>query len=112
MTKTLQIGIQEKFLDALTDTGDNSSSVFTLPSNFASLGRPLVWQSVVAGSPSAINLQLLGALNDVSAEYALLDESTNASGEMRHIQPINVRCLKVRQVSRTGGTSVTVTVNI
>ena len=112
MTKTLQLGIPEKLLDALTSTGDNSSSVFSLPANWPALGRPLVWQSVMDGSPSAIDLQLLGALNDVSAEYALLDESTNASGEMRHIQPINARFLKVRQVSRTGGTSVTVTVNI
>jgi len=108
----LQIGFPEKLLDTLTDTGDNSSSVFALPSNWPSKGRPLVWQSVVVGSPSAIDIQLLGAINNTSAEFALLDESTNASGEMRHVQPINVRFIKIRQVSRTGGTSVTVTVNI
>jgi len=109
---TLEVGIPEKLLDTLTSTSDTTGTIFALPTKWPSLGRPLVWQSVVVGSPSAIDLQLLGALNDVAAEYALLDESTNASGEMRHIQPINVRFIKVRQVSRTGGTSVTVTVNI
>ena len=108
----LQIGMPQILFNALTDTGDNSSSVYALPSNWASLGRPLVWQSVIVGSPSAISLQLLGAINDVSAEYALLDESTATAGEMRHVQPINCRFIKVRQVSRTSGTNVTVTINI
>jgi len=108
----LQMGIPQTVLDALTSTADTSSSVYALPTNWSSLGRPLVWQSVIVGSPSAIDLQLLGAMNDVSAEYAILDESTSTAGEMRHVQPINVRFLKVRQVSRTGGTSVTVNINI
>ena len=106
----LQIGFPEKLLDTLTSTSDTTGTTFALPSKWPSLGRPLVWQSVIDGTASAIDLQLLGGINN--SNYALLDEATLAAGEMRHIQPINVRFIKVRQVSRTGGTSVTVTVNI
>jgi hypothetical protein len=109
---TLPIGTPTKILDALTSTADTTSTVYALPSNWASLGRPLVWQSVFGGSPSAISLQFQGAMNNIEAEYAVIDSSTSTDGEMRHVQPLGVRFVRVRQVSRTGGTSVTVTINI
>lgn len=111
-TVTLQEGMPEKLFNALTSTGDNTSSAYALPATWARKGKALVWQSVMNGSPSAISLQLQGAMNDVSAEYAVLDTSSATAGEMRHVLPINVRFVRVRQVSRTGGTDVTVQVSI
>src|SRR5882724_2535147 len=101
MITMLTMGIPQKLLDALTSTSDTSSSAYALPIDWPSMGRALVWQSIIDGTASAINLQLLGAMNDVSAEYSIIDTSTVAAGEMRHVSPINVRFIKVRQVSRT-----------
>jgi hypothetical protein len=112
MAFTLVPSIPTNLLDALTSTSDTTGSSYALPSDWASKGRPLVWQSVMVGSPSAISLQLQGALNDVDAQYNVLDTSTLATGEMRHVTPLNIRFIRVRQASRTGGTSVTVVVNI
>jgi len=112
MANTLIPSVPVNLLSALTSTADTMSSSYALPSNWANMGRPLVWQSIIVGSPSAISLQLQGALNDVDAEYNVLDTSTLATGEMRHVTPLNIRFIRVRQASRTGGTSVTVVVNI
>lgn len=112
MTTMLATSVPTKLLDALTSTSDTKGTAYALPSNWASMGRALVWQSVMDGSPSAISLQLQGAINNVEAEFAVLDSSTVVTGEMRHVSPLNIRFVRVRQVSRTGGTSVTVTVMI
>jgi hypothetical protein len=112
MAFTLIPSVPFNVLDALTATTDTTSAAYALPSNWANMGRPLVWQSTVVGSPSAISLQLQGALHDVDAEYNVLDTSTLETGEMRHVTPLNIRFIRVRQASRTGGTSVTVMVNI
>jgi len=104
--------IPEKLLDALTSTADTKSSAYGIPSKAFARGRLITWQSVMNVNPDAISLQLQGAINDVEAEYAVLDTSTSVTGEMRHVGPVNLRFLRVRQVSRTAGTSVTVTVMV
>lgn len=112
MAISIHPGIPIKLFDALTTTADTKSNGYGIPNNWPSMGRPMVWQTIMNGSPSAISLQLQGAMNDTDAEYAVLDSSTSTSGEMRHVLPLNIRFVRVRQVSRTGATDVTVQVLI
>lgn len=101
-------GTPVKLLDALTTTADTVSSSFALPPSFSPLGRAVTWQSIPVVNPSAISLQLQGAMNDVDAEYAVLDTSTVVGGEMRTVSVVNLKFIRARQVSRTGGTNITV----
>lgn len=106
---TLTRGFVESALDAIAGAGAVNSSSFGLSHMKGTDGkRTVTWQSIVAGGPSAISLKLQGALRDVDAEYADLDTSTNAAGETKIVDTANVKFLRVRQVSRTGGTATTV----
>ena len=106
MITMLSRRIPKTLIDTLTDTGDNSSDVYAIPHVADGV---ITWQSIVVGTPSAISLQLLGAMNSGDT-FTELDASANVSGEMRHVSPVNVRFIKVRQVSRTSGTSVSIQV--
>lgn len=107
IVKSLQIDRVEKLLDALTDTGDNAGATFAVSSaSFRPAGRLVTWQSIPDGVPGAISLQLQGSLDNTV--WAVLDSSTNVSGEMRHVGPVNIKFLRARQVSRTEATSITV----
>ena len=107
----ISTGIPVKSLDALTSTNDTSGTKFAVAFKTGpSLGRTVTWQTVFDGSPSVASYQLQGALNNVEAEYAILDSSTATAGELRTLSPVNVRFIRVRQVTRTGATSVTATV--
>lgn len=108
MPNALQRSQPVKLLDALAALTDTSSATYALPPANNSLGRILTWQSIPNVAPSAISLQLLGAFNDVTAEYTVLDSSTVVAGELKTITNVNVRFIRARQVSRTGGTSITV----
>jgi hypothetical protein len=110
MTTAFSTNTPEKLFDALTTTADTKSSAYGIPGRAFARGRLVTWQSILNGVPAAISLQLQGAMNDVEAEYAVLDTSTATAGEMRHVGPLNLRFLRVRQVSRTGATDLTVTV--
>lgn len=110
---TLTRGIVESPLNALTDGGANNSLIYGLPQMKGTDGkRTVTWQSIPAGGPSAISLKLQGALRDVDAEYGDLDSSTNTAGEIKVVDTANVKFLRVRQVSRTGGTSTTVLLSL
>jgi hypothetical protein len=50
---------------------------------------------------------LQGAINDVDAEYQLIDTSTQTAGEARTVANVQARFLRVRFVSSTGGTGLT-----
>jgi hypothetical protein len=112
MIRTLQSGAVTKLLDALTSTADTKSATFAIPPSVTDLGRAVTWQSIPVVNPDAISLQLQGAMNNVDAEFAVLDTSTVVGGEMKTVAIVNLRFLRVRQVSRTNGTSITVQVEI
>jgi len=86
-----------------------SGSQFALPS-FTGLpdgGTAVRWQTVFGTAPTAVNIILQGAINDVDAEYQQLDASTQTAGEARTVANVQARFLRIRFVSSTGGSGLT-----
>lgn len=74
--------------------------------------RTVTWRAFYTGGPAAVNVVLQGAINDVDAEYFTLDTTTVVGGETRQVNNVNVRHLRARMVSNTGGTLWSVEVYI
>lgn len=86
-----------------------SGSQFALPS-FTGLpdgGTSVRWQTVFGSAPSAVNMVLQAAINDVDTEYQTIDTTTNTAGEGRTVANVQARFLRIRFVSATGGTGLT-----
>jgi len=87
-----------------------SGSQFALPSytGLPDSGTAVRWQTVFGTAPTAVSLILQGAINDVDAEYQQLDTASLTTGEARTVANVQARFLRVRFVSSTGGTGLTV----
>lgn len=86
-----------------------SGSQFAMPS-FTGLpdsGTAVRWQTVFGTAPTAVNMVLQGAINDVDAEYQTLDTTTATAGEARTVANVQAKFLRIRFVSSTGGTGLT-----
>lgn len=86
-----------------------AGSQFALPSytGLPDGGNAVRWQTVFGTNPSAVNIVLQGAINDVDAEYQVLDTTTVTTGEARAVANVQARFLRVRFVSSTGGSGLT-----
>src|SRR5689334_21050519 len=86
-----------------------SGSQFALPSytGLPDSGTAVRWQTVFGTAPTAVNMVLQAAINDVDAEYQTLDTTTLTTGEARTVANVQARFLRVRFVSSTGGTGLT-----
>jgi hypothetical protein len=86
-----------------------SGSQFALPSytGLPDGGTAVRWQTVFGAAPTAVNIILQGAMNDVDAEYQQIDASTATTGEARMVANVQARFLRVRFVSATGGSGLT-----
>jgi hypothetical protein len=88
-----------------------ASQQFALPSytGFPNNGRTVTWQTIFGTAPSAVNVVLQGAADDVDAHYATLDASTATAGEQRPpVNNVRANFLRVKLISITGGSGVTV----
>jgi len=87
-----------------------SGSQFALPSytGLPDSGTAVRWQTIFGTAPTAVSIVLQGAINDVDAEYQQIDASTLTTGEARTVANVQARFLRVRFVSSTGGTGLTV----
>src|SRR5215813_10964834 len=77
------------------------------PAGFPDQGHTVRWQTVFGTAPSAVNIRLQGAIDDVNSEYFDLDTSTATAGEARTVNNVRARFLRVNLVSSTGGASLT-----
>ena len=86
-----------------------SGSQFALPSymGLPDSGTAVRWQTVFGTAPTAVNIILQSAINDVDAEYQTIDTTTTIAGEARTVANVQARFLRVRFVSSTGGTGLT-----
>jgi hypothetical protein len=81
--------------------------------------KTITWKTIHAGGPSAINLVLQGTMLNpdqptlstdpesaiTDADWFTLDTSTVTAGEQRTVVNQAVRAVRVRLVSKTGGTT-------
>ena len=70
-------------------------------------GFTVRWQTVFGSNPTAVNLTLQSAINDVDAEYQTLDTSTAVGGEGRTVTGVQGRFLRIKFNSSTGGSGLT-----
>lgn len=89
---------------------NTSGSQFALPSytGLPDGGTSVRWQTIFGTNPTAVNLALQGAINDVDAEYQTIDSSTATAGEARSVANVQARFLRVKLVSSTSGSGLTV----
>jgi hypothetical protein len=86
-----------------------AGSQFAIPS-FAGqpdTGYAVRWQTIFGTAPTAVSLQLQGAMADVDAEYQTVDTTTNVAGEARTVTGVQARFLRIKFVSSTGGSGLT-----
>lgn len=88
---------------------NTSGSQFALPSytGLPDGGTSVRWQTVFGTNPTAVNLALQSAINDVDAEYQTIDSSTATAGEARTVANVQARFLRVKLVSSTSGSGLT-----
>ena len=87
-----------------------SGSQFALPSytGLPDSGTSVRWQTIFGGAPTAVNIVLQAAINDVDAEYQTIDTTTVTTGEGRTVANVQARFLRVKVVSSTAGSGLTV----
>jgi hypothetical protein len=89
-----------------------ASQQFALPaySGRGEQGRTVRWQTLYGTAPSAVNVALQVALDDVDAHYQTIDSSTNTAGESRTVSGVNAKFIRAKVTANTGGSGVTVEV--
>jgi len=87
-----------------------ASQQFALPSyaGFPENGRTFRWQTLFGSAPTAVNIVLQTALNDVDAQYATIDTSTATAGESRTVTGVRANFVRAKVSSITGGSGVVV----
>jgi hypothetical protein len=89
-----------------------SQSALAFPSGFPDSGRTVRWQTLFSVAPTAINVSLQGAIEDVDAEYKDLDSSTNVNGEAKTVTGVQAKFLRIRVNSVTVGSGAGFTAKI
>lgn len=90
--------------------GAQAGAQFALPApaGFPDQGRSVAWQTLFGTNPTAVSIQLEGALADVDAEYFKIDgPSTAVAGEQRTVPNVRARFLRAKFNSSTGGAGLT-----
>lgn len=84
-----------------------SGAQFALPSytGLPDGGTSVRWQTIFGTAPTAVNIVLQAAINDVDSEYQTIDTTT--AGEGRTVANVQARFLRIRFVSSTGGAGLT-----
>ncbi len=78
------------------------------PAGFPNQGHTIVWQTIFGTAPSAVSIQLEGAMADVDSEYFKIDgPSTATAGEQRTVSNVRARFLRIKFNSSTGGAGLT-----
>ncbi|HLK02931.1 MAG TPA: hypothetical protein VKT53_00720 [Candidatus Acidoferrum sp.] len=85
-----------------------SQFALTTPGGYtAETGFTVRWQTVFGGAPTAVNITLQSAINDVDAEYQNIDTTTQVAGEARTVTGVQGRFLRIKFNSSTGGSGLT-----
>lgn len=88
-------------------TPPQAGSAFALGS-FAGLntnGRTIAWKSEFPSAPASVTLYLEAALQNVDAQYLVLDTSTNTAGDLRYVDVTKFNFVRVKVYAYSGGSS-------
>jgi hypothetical protein len=91
-----------------------ASQQFAVPSyaGFPENGRTIRWQTSYTTAPSAVQIQLQTAINDVDAQYSApstgAQNSTTTTGDSLIVTGVRANFVRAKVISITGGAGVTV----
>lgn len=88
--------------EALTNNSSSLPCAVQSPTGDAANAMTVTWQTSYPSAPAGITATLQGSLNDIDNEYATLDTSTNAAGEIRNVAIDGVNFLRVRITGLSG----------
>jgi len=71
-------------------------------------GRTIAWQTEFPSQPSTITMYLEAAIENLDAQYQVLDTSTNAAGELRYIDVTKFNFVRIKVQATSGGTAPSV----
>jgi hypothetical protein len=100
--------------NAESPAAGQASQQFALPSyaGFPENGRTIRWQTSYATAPSAVQVQLQTAINDVDAQYSApstgAQNSTTVTGDSQVVTGVRANFVRAKVISITGGSGVTV----
>jgi hypothetical protein len=96
--------------NAESPAAGQASQQYAIPvySGQADQGRTIRWQTIYGSAPSAVNVALQVALQDVDAQYQTIDSSTATAGESRSVTAVNATFVRAKVTSITGGSGVTI----
>jgi hypothetical protein len=101
---------------------NTAGSQFALPSytGISDGGTAVRWQTIFGTAPTAVNIVLQAAMNDVDAEYQTIDTTVALTGEGRSIPnnaagttspatgTVQAKFIRAKVISSTGGSGLTV----
>ena len=99
----LSRGIVETSLSG-APSGAVNGTTLSLPASQTNLGISLAWQMVYTGTVTGVQMDLQLSMDNIN--WTSADSSTSTSGCYRIIIPITARFVRISQVSRSGGDSV------
>ena len=71
-------------------------------------GYTVRWQLIYGTAPTAVTINLEGAMADVDSEYQMIDQSsTKPAGEARTVTGVQSKFLRIKFISSTGGSGLT-----
>jgi hypothetical protein len=96
--------------NAETPSAGQASQQFALPdyAGFPDQGRTIRWQTIFGTAPTAVNISLQAANDDVDSHYQNIDSTTLTAGEARSVTGVNAKFLRGKVNSITGGSGITV----
>jgi hypothetical protein len=88
---------------------NTAGSQFAMPSftGIPDSGTSVRWQTIFGTAPTAVNIVLQCAMNDVDTEYQTIDTTTATAGEARTVANVQARFVRIKFVSSTGGSGLT-----
>ena len=88
---------------------NTAGSQFALPSytGLPDGGTSVRWQTIFGAAPTAVNIVLQAAINDVDAEYQTIDTTTATAGEGRTVANVQAKFQRINFVPSTRGSGLT-----
>ncbi len=97
-------GVSVNLFDALAVGAGVTSNAFALPSGAGTI----VWQTFFGTAPAAISIDLEFSLDNI--HWDSVDNTTVVAGEVRTFSSVGGKFVRAKNVSVTGGTTMTVTI--
>lgn len=111
---TISYGQSYNSIDAATTgTGVFTGTVVAVPTTASFASSKICMTVTLAGGPSAVQIDLQAAYNNVDSEFqTLVSSTTTTSGEVVCALLENSRLFRAKQFLKTGGTTVTAALTV